>query len=52
MLNLECPTVNVLSKMDTINTYGQLRFGLEFYTDVMDLDYLLELLDDDPLTKK
>lgn len=27
-------------------------FGIDFYTDVLDLDYLLELLDDGPFTKK
>lgn len=27
-------------------------FGIDFYTDVLDLDYLLDLLDDGPFTKK
>lgn len=30
----------------------KLDFGLDFYTDVLDLEYLLELLDDGPFTKK
>ncbi|KAK9876858.1 hypothetical protein WA026_015091 [Henosepilachna vigintioctopunctata] len=30
----------------------KLDFGIDFYTDVLDLDYLLELLDDGPFTKK
>lgn len=32
--------------------YGDLDMGLDFYTEVMDLDYLLEYLDDSPLMRK
>jgi GTPase SAR1 family protein len=42
MLQIELPHVNVLSKMDLIKQYGSLRFNLEFYTDVLDLGYLVE----------
>lgn len=31
---------------------SKLDFGLDFYTDVLNLDYLLEMLDDGPFTKK
>lgn len=31
---------------------SKLDFNIDFYTDVLDLDYLLELLDDGPFTKK
>jgi len=41
MTQLELPHVNVLSKMDLIEQFGPLEFGLDFYTDVMDLHYLL-----------
>lgn len=30
----------------------KLDFGLDFYTDVLDLEYLLQLLDDGPFTKR
>lgn len=30
----------------------KLDFNIDFYTDVLDLNYLLELLDDGPFTKK
>ena len=34
MLHLELPHVNVLSKIDLIEQYGQLDFNLDFYTEV------------------
>lgn len=51
------PHVNILSKMDLIEMYGELEFGLEFYTDVLDLSYILPRLKatsnpNHPLTKK
>ena len=36
--------VNLLSKIDLIETYGELAFGLDFYTDVLDPSRLLPLL--------
>lgn len=42
MANLELPHVNVLSKVDKIESYGKTRFNLDFYCEVMDLKYLLE----------
>lgn len=32
--------------------YGTLDMGLEFYTEVQDLDYLLDYLGDAPFTRK
>ncbi|KAJ8289322.1 hypothetical protein COCON_G00019810 [Conger conger] len=52
MLHVELPHVNVLSKMDLIEQYGKLAFNLDFYTEVMDLSYLLEHLAADPFFKK
>ncbi|XP_039596175.1 GPN-loop GTPase 2 [Polypterus senegalus] len=52
MLHVELPHVNVLSKMDLIEQYGKLAFNLDFYTDVLDLSYLLEHLTSDPFFKK
>jgi len=41
MLHLELPHVNILSKIDLIERYGPLDFNIDFYTDVLDLSYLL-----------
>ncbi|XP_077984533.1 GPN-loop GTPase 2-like [Glandiceps talaboti] len=52
MLQMEMPHINVLSKMDLVEKFGKLAFNLDYYTDVLDLHYLLEHLDSDPFTKK
>lgn len=52
MLHVELPHVNILSKMDLIEQYGKLAFNLEFYTEVMDLNFLLDHLAADPFFKK
>ncbi|KAI9298484.1 hypothetical protein K502DRAFT_346069 [Neoconidiobolus thromboides FSU 785] len=52
MLLLELPHVNVLSKLDLIQSYGKLAFRLEFYTEVMDLSYLLEQLNEEQMGTK
>lgn len=52
MLHVELPHVNVLSKMDLIEQYGKLAFNLDFYTEVLDLSYLVEHLSADPFFKK
>jgi len=44
MLRLEMPHVNVLSKIDLVERYGELDFGLEFYAMAQDLGHLLPLL--------
>jgi len=46
MLRLELPHINVLSKIDLIENYGKLDFNLDFYTDVLDLSYLHQFLDE------
>ena len=48
MLHLETPHVSVLSKVDMLEKYGDLAFNLDFYADVMDLDYLIEHIGNDP----
>lgn len=46
MLQMALPQVNVLSKADQLKEFAaQLDFGVDFYTDVLNLDYLLERLD-------
>lgn len=52
MLHLELPHINVLSKIDLIESYGKLAFNLDFYTDVQDLSYLQGYLDSDPRSAK
>ncbi|KAJ8920018.1 hypothetical protein NQ315_006549 [Exocentrus adspersus] len=53
MMQIALPHINVLSKADLLKkNASKLDFGLDFYTDVLDLEYLLELLDDGPFTKK
>lgn len=44
MLKLELPTVNVLSKVDLLASYGPLPFSLEFFTDCQDLNRLVPFL--------
>lgn len=41
---VELPQVNVLSKVDLVEKYGRLHFGLDFYTDVLDLSHLADLI--------
>lgn len=52
MLQVELPQVNVLSKVDLVESCGQLHFGLDFYTDVLDLTYLAGVLSDDPIMRR
>lgn len=52
MLQLALPHINVLSKMDLLEKYGKLPFNIEYYTDVLDLNYLVDGLKDDPFAKK
>lgn len=52
MLHLELPHINVLSKIDLIESYGKLAYNLEFYTDVEELSYLQYHLDQDPRSSK
>lgn len=44
MLSVGLPHINVLSKVDMIERYGKLAFRLPFYTNVLDLSHLLDLL--------
>ncbi|PWN52449.1 hypothetical protein IE53DRAFT_326640 [Violaceomyces palustris] len=50
MLTLELPHINVLSKVDLLGdraSSGELSFNLDFYTQVQDLSYLENLLQQD-----
>jgi GPN-loop GTPase len=44
MLQLDLPTLNVLTKIDNLSNFPSLPFNLDFYTEVHDLDYLLPYL--------
>lgn len=53
MLLMGLPHVNLLSKADLLKQFeSKLLYNLEFYTDVLDLSYLLEALDDAPGMRK
>ena len=49
---MELPHVNLLSKVDMVEKYGKQQYNLDYYTDVLDLEYLLEHMPDDPFTSK
>lgn len=49
MLQMKLPQVNVLSKADLLKQFeSKLLFNLDFYTDVLDLRYLVDALDNSP----
>jgi len=52
MLQIALPHVNLLSKVDLVERYGKLHFNLDYYTEVLDLDYLLDTFPEDNFTKK
>lgn len=53
MLHIGLPHLNVLSKMDLLRKFeSKLSFTLDYYTDVLDLSYLIECLDQDAITSK
>ncbi|XP_029056650.1 GPN-loop GTPase 2 [Osmia bicornis bicornis] len=53
MLQLGLPHVNVMTKFDEMKKFSQyLDFNIDFYTEVLDLKYLLDKLDENPFTSK
>lgn len=53
MLQMGLPQVNVLSKADLLKQFeAKLAFNIDFYTEVLDLKYLLESLDNSIGMKK
>lgn len=52
MIQIELPHVNVLSKADLIEKFGRLPFNLDFFTEVLDLSFLMERFSEDPFFKK
>lgn len=45
MIRLELPMINVLSKIDLLEKYGELPMSFDFFTDCHDLDRLVPFLD-------
>ncbi|XP_026740060.1 GPN-loop GTPase 2 [Trichoplusia ni] len=53
MLKIGLPHINLLTKADLLKKHmDKLQFGIDFYTEVLDLNYLLECLDTDTFTNK
>lgn len=53
MLHLALPHINVMTKIDEMQKFSdKLAFNIDFYTEVLDLNYLLELLDEGTFTSK
>lgn len=53
MLKIGLPHINVLSKTDLLKKHSdKLQFNLDYYTEVLDLNYLLDSLDNDRFTNK
>lgn len=53
MLQLSLPHINIMTKIDQMKKYShKLDFNIDFYTEVLDLNYLLDKLDEDPYTSK
>ncbi|XP_073951505.1 GPN-loop GTPase 2 [Choristoneura fumiferana] len=53
MLKIGLPHINLLTKIDLLKKHmDKLQFGIDFYTDVLDLNYLIDSLDSDAFTNK
>ncbi|XP_075970653.1 GPN-loop GTPase 2 [Anticarsia gemmatalis] len=53
MLKIGLPHINLLTKSDLLKKHmDKLPFGIDFYTEVLDLNYLLDCLDTDGFTSK
>lgn len=53
MLKIGLPHINLLTKVDLLKKHmDKLHFGIDFYTEVLDLNYLLDCLDSDNFMNK
>ncbi|XP_032511422.1 GPN-loop GTPase 2 [Danaus plexippus] len=53
MLKIGLPHINLLTKVDLLKQHAdKIQFGIDFYTEVLDLNYLLDSLDSDNFTNK
>jgi hypothetical protein len=42
----------LIFEVDLVEKYGKLQFNLDYYTEVLDLDYILDCFPEDNFTKK
>jgi len=52
MIHISTPHINILSKVDLAEKYGKLLFNLDYYEDVLDLSYIVDILNEDPRMQK
>lgn len=52
MLHFELPHVNILSKLDLMEKHKPTEFNLDYYCEVYNLEYLLDVINDDPFFEK
>lgn len=52
MLHIETPFINVLSKIDLIQSDDKTDFGIDFYCELADVSRLVERISDDPYLKR
>lgn len=53
MLKIGLPHINILTKADLLKEHSdKLQFGIDFFTEVLDLNYLLDCLDEDKFTSR
>lgn len=52
MLHFELPHVNILSKLDLMEKHKPTEFNVDFYCEVYNLEYLLDVINDDPFFEK
>ncbi|XP_050343137.1 GPN-loop GTPase 2 isoform X1 [Nymphalis io] len=53
MLKIGLPHINLLTKVDLLKKHAdKLEFSIDFYTEVLDLNYLLDSLDNEKFTNK
>lgn len=52
MLHLQLPHVNLLSKCDLLEKYSSTSFNLDYFTEVLDLSYLVDTLKEDTSTRQ
>lgn len=46
MLQIEMPHINILSKIDLMEQYGRVDFNIDFYTEVLDLQQLIDTFEE------
>lgn len=52
MLHFELPHVNILSKLDLMEKHKQTEFNVDYYCEVYNLEYLVDVINEDPFFEK